>query len=149
MSPLQVSLRRLPHAHDLPLPCYQTEHAAGVDVHAAIEISLTIQPGERASIPTGLQLAVPEVYEAQVRPRSGLALRYGISLVNAPGTIDADYRGEVTILLINHGQEPVTINRGDRVAQIIFNKVERADIIEVDELNATGRGRGGFGSTGR
>ena len=118
-------------------------------MHAAIEISLTIQPGERASIPTGLQLAVPEGYEAQVRPRSGLALRYGISLVNAPGTIDADYRGEVTILLINHGQEPVTINRGDRVAQIIFNKVERADIIEVDELNATGRGRGGFGSTGR
>ena len=149
MTPLSVSVQRLSHARDLPLPRYHTEQSAGVDVHAAIDTPIVVQSGERAVVPTGLALALPAGYEAQVRPRSGLALKYGVSLVNTPGTIDADYRGEITILLINHGKEPFAVQRGDRIAQIIFNKFERANLVEVTELDVTGRGAGGFGSTGK
>ena len=149
MTPLSVSVQRLSHARDLPLPRYHTEQSAGVDVHAAIDTPIVVQSGERAVVPTGLALALPAGYEAQVRPRSGLALKYGVSLVNTPGTIDADYRGEITIILINHGKEPFAVQRGDRIAQIIFNKFERANLVEVTELDVTGRGVGGFGSTGK
>ena len=149
MTPLSVSVQRLSHARDLPLPRYHTEQSAGVDVHAAIDTPIVVQSGERAVVPTGLALALPSGYEAQVRPRSGLALKYGVSLVNTPGTIDADYRGEITIILINHGKEPFAVQRGDRIAQIIFNKFERANLVEVTELDVTGRGVGGFGSTGK
>lgn len=130
------------------VPGYATEHAAGVDLHAAIDAALTLAPGERTLIPTGLALEIPVGFEGQVRPRSGLALRQGIALVNSPGTIDADYRGEVGIILINHGQEPVTFNPGDRIAQLVIAPVIRVEFEEIDELSATRRAAGGFGHTG-
>lgn len=133
---------------DVPTPAYQTEHSAGVDLHAAVKKTTILEPGESALIPSGLKIALPQGYEAQIRPRSGLALKKQISIVNTPGTIDSDYRGEVGVILINHGKEPFTVNHGDRIAQMIINKVEKADIIEVDELEETDRGQGGFGSTG-
>jgi dUTP pyrophosphatase len=125
-----------------------TEQAAGVDLHAALDAPFVLHPGERALVPTGLALEIPAGYEAQVRPRSGLALRHGISLVNTPGTIDADYRGEVGIILINHGKEPFTVEPGERIAQLVFARFERAQFQEVEELGATERGSGGFGHTG-
>lgn len=130
------------------MPQYQTEHAAGFDVNAFVKEPITINPGERMLIPTGLKMAIPPGYEAQVRPRSGLAIKQGISIVNTPGTVDADYRGEIGIILINHGQEDFIVNPKDRIAQVIINKVEHPEIIEVDELDETGRGEGGFGHTG-
>lgn len=130
------------------VPRYATEHAAGVDLHAVLDAPLTLVPGERILIPTGLALEIPWGYEGQVRPRSGLALRQGIALVNSPGTIDADYRGEVGIIVINHGQEPVTFAPGDRIAQLIIAPVTRVAFEEVDELSATRRAAGGFGHTG-
>jgi len=132
----------------LELPRYETEHAAGMDLRAAIAEPLVLQPLERALVPTGLRLAVPEGFEAQVRPRSGLAIRHGITVPNAPGTIDADYRGPLCVGLVNLSQTPYTINRGDRIAQLIIAPVSRADLVVVETLDETARGAGGFGHTG-
>jgi dUTP pyrophosphatase len=143
-----VSVLRLPGNDDLPLPSYETEQAAGMDLRAAVTTSLVLAPGERQAVPTGLAIALPSGYEAQVRPRSGLARKFGISMVNAPGTIDADYRGEVMVLLINLGQEPFTVNRGDRIAQLVVAPVTRITWQEVANLDTTERGAGGFGHTG-
>lgn len=152
VQPLRVAVERLPHGADLPLPAYATALAAGSDLHAALPADrpLTLQPGERALVPTGLRLALPEGFEGQVRPRSGLALRHGITVLNAPGTIDADYRGEVGVVLVNLGNEPVTLRRGERVAQLVLAPVVRAmwDERPVAVPDA-GRAAGGFGSTGR
>ncbi|PLY01509.1 MAG: dUTP diphosphatase [Desulfuromonas sp.] len=131
------------------IPEYMTVHAAGMDVCALIETPVILQPGERCLIPTGLAFAIPEGYEVQVRPRSGLAIKHGISMVNSPGTIDADYRGEIRIILINHGREPFTVNSGDRIAQLVVAPVAQASLVEVKELDDTERGGGGFGHTGR
>ncbi len=131
-----------------PLPRYMTSHAAGMDLFAALDSDLTLLSGERALVPTGLALAIPEGYEAQIRPRSGLALHHGITLVNSPGTIDPDYRGEICIIVINHGAEPFTIKNGDRIAQIIFARFARAVLQEVPELDETSRNTDGFGHTG-
>ena len=137
-----------PEAADLPLPRYETEHAAGLDLRAAVTEPLVLQPGERCAVPTGLFVAVPEGYEAQVRARSGLALKHGIALVNAPGTIDADYRGEVRVIMVNLGQEPFVINRGDRIAQLVVAPVARIEWESVAAVADTPRGSGGFGHTG-
>jgi dUTP pyrophosphatase len=145
---LNIPLTRLPHAANLALPAYATDHSAGMDLLAAIEGDKTLKPLERALVPTGLCIALPEGYEAQVRPRSGLALKHGIALVNAPGTIDADYRGEVGVLLINLGSEDFTITRGMRIAQMVIAPYTRAQWNEVPALPETARGTGGFGSTG-
>jgi dUTP pyrophosphatase len=145
-----VRVVRLPHGAGLPLPSYQSADAAGVDLMAAVPESapVVLGPGERALVPTGLAIALPSGFEAQVRPRSGLAARHGMTVLNAPGTIDADYRGEVMVLLINLGTEPFTITRGMRIAQLTVAPVVRANIEEVAELESTVRGAGGFGSTG-
>lgn len=144
-----VQITRLPHADGLPLPDYATPLSAGMDLRAAIAEPMVLMPGERALTPTGLRIALPPGYEAQVRPRSGLALRHGLGMANAPGTIDADYRGEICVLLINLGQEPVRIERGDRIAQLIVAPVVRVVWQETEELEDTARGQGGFGHTGR
>ncbi|NHK28364.1 dUTP diphosphatase [Parvularcula flava] len=148
--PPVVQLKRLPHAAGLALPKYETALAAGADVRAAIPEGepLVLKPGERFMVPTGLAMALPPGWEAQMRPRSGLAAKHGISCVNAPGTIDADYRGELKVILINHGAEDFTINRGDRIGQMVIAPVFQAIYEEVDELDETERGEGGFGSTG-
>lgn len=148
--PMTVDVRvlRLPHAEDLPLPVYATGGAAGADLCAAVDGEVVIGPGSREAVPTGLVLEIPEGFEAQVRPRSGLAIRQGLTIVNAPGTIDSDYRGELKVLLVNLGAEPVVITRGDRIAQMVVAPVTRADFVETDELSASDRGAGGFGSTG-
>ncbi len=146
-----VAVARLPHGADLPLPEYATQDSAGMDLAAAIEADLVLAPGERALVPTGIVIALPPGCEAQVRPRSGLALRHGITVLNSPGTIDADYRGEVGVILANLGNEPFTVTRGMRIAQMVVAKVERLAWRQVDEvaqLPATARGAGGFGSTG-
>ncbi len=147
---LTVSFRRLPHNPDLPLPAYATPGAAGLDLCAAVPADdpLILPPGERALIPTGLAMALPPGYEAQVRPRSGLALKHGITVLNSPGTIDCDYRGEIGIILLNTGKAPFTITRGERIAQMVIASVAQAQFIEVADLPETGRGAGGFGSTG-
>lgn len=131
-----------------PLPAYQSADAAGLDLHAAVEAPLTLAPGARALVPTGIAMAIPRGFEGQVRPRSGLALRHGVTVLNSPGTIDADYRGEVKVLLVNLGQEPFVVQAGDRIAQLVIAKVERAELVVVSELDATDRGAGGYGSTG-
>jgi dUTP pyrophosphatase len=148
---ITVEIQRLPHAEGLALPAYQSAHAAGLDLLAAVpdDKPLTMAPGQRALVPTGLMIAVPPGHEAQVRPRSGLALKHGITVLNAPGTVDADYRGEVSVLLINHGDEPFTIRHGERIAQLVIAAVTRANLVEVAALSSTDRGSGGFGSTGR
>ncbi len=143
-----VAVRRLPHGQSLPLPTYQTPGSAGMDLRAAVEAPVTLAPGERKLIPTGLAIALPDGYEGQVRPRSGLALKHGITQLNTPGTIDADYRGEVGIILINHGQDPFEVARGDRIAQLIVAPVRQAVLAEVAELPSSDRAGGGFGSTG-
>jgi len=145
---LRVAIARLPGARDLPLPRRATPGSAGYDLCAAVDASLELAPSERALVPTGLVLAVPEGYEAQVRPRSGLALRHGIVLPNAPGTIDSDYRGEVKVILQNLGDDPFTIRRGDRIAQLVIAPVASAEWDERSELDETARGDGGFGHTG-
>lgn len=147
---LTVSFRRLPHNPDLPLPAYATPGAAGLDLCAAVSADdpLILPPGERALIPTGLAMALPPGYEAQVRPRSGLALKHGITVLNSPGTIDCDYRGEIGVILLNTGKAPFTITRGERIAQMVIASVAQAQFIEVADLPETGRGAGGFGSTG-
>ena len=143
-----VSVATLPHAEDIALPAYATEHAAGMDLCAAVAQDVVINPGTRALIPTGLTIALPEGYEAQVRPRSGLALKHGITVLNSPGTIDADYRGELMVILINHGAEPFLVRRGERIAQLVVAPVSHVAIVAAEELAATMRGPGGFGSTG-
>ena len=149
MSAVTVAVRRLPHGADLPLPEYATPDSAGLDLSAAVDAPLTIEPGARALVPTGIAVALPPGFEAQVRPRSGLALKHGVTVLNAPGTIDADYRGEVGVILINHGAQPVTVERGQRIAQMVIARYERAVWAETDTLDASARGTGGFGSTGR
>lgn len=143
---VKVELKRLPHGEGLPLPAYATDGAAGMDVVSAEDV--TIAPGARHPVATGLSMAIPQGYEIQVRPRSGLAFKHGIAVPNTPGTIDSDYRGELKVLLINHGTEDFAIARGDRVAQLVLAPVVQAAWAEVDELDATERGAGGFGSTG-
>ncbi|NBS01184.1 MAG: dUTP diphosphatase [Rhizobiales bacterium] len=145
-----VAVKRLTHAADLPLPRYETAGAAGLDLQAAIDADapLVLKAGARALVPTGLTLALPEGFEAQVRPRSGLALKQGVTLVNSPGTIDSDYRGEIGVILINHGQEDVVVTRGMRIAQLVIAPVIQARLVEPDELDQSERGAGGFGSTG-
>ena len=143
-----LRIQRLPHGADLPLPAYQSDQAAGLDLHAAVTTDLVIAAGDRALVPTGLVVALPPGTEGQVRPRSGLALRHGVTVLNTPGTIDADYRGEVAVILINHGQEAFTVTRGMRIAQLIIAPVSHARLIEVSSLDETARGAGGFGSTG-
>ena len=145
---LSVAITILPHAENLALPSYATEHAAGMDLCAAVANDVVIEPGKRALIPTGLSIALPEGYEAQVRPRSGLALKNGITVLNSPGTIDADYRGEVGVILANCGTEPYTVTRGSRIAQMVVARYERVTWQEVASLSETARGAGGFGSTG-
>ena len=146
---LRVRVRRAPHAAGLPLPERASPGSAGWDLRAAVDAPRVLAPGERAAVPTGFHLAIPCGWEGQVRPRSGLALRHGVTVVNAPGTIDSDYRGEVKVLLVNLADEPFTIHRGDRIAQLVFSRVEQAEWQEVDDLGDTSRGDGGFGSTGR
>lgn len=144
----KLLIRRLPHAGDLPLPSYESRHAAGMDLRAALQEEVTLEPGSRRLIPTGLTMAIPEGYEAQIRPRSGLAYRNGITMLNTPGTIDSDYRGEVKVLAVNHGEEPFTVAHGDRIAQMVIAPVRQIFVEEVEALPETERGSGGFGSTG-
>lgn len=147
---VQVKLRRLPHAQGLELPAYQSAGAAGLDLMAAIpaHARLVIEPGARELVPIGLTMELPQGYEAQVRPRSGLALKSGVTVLNSPGTIDSDYRGEIGVILINHGAEPFEITRGARIAQMVIAPVIQAQLIEVSEISETSRGASGFGSTG-
>jgi dUTP pyrophosphatase len=145
---IEVLLKRLPHAQDLPLPKRATEDAAGFDLHACVDDDLQILPGARALVPSGLAIQLPVGYEAQVRPRSGLAIKHGLTLLNSPGTIDADYRGEIAAVMINLGAEAVTIRRGDRIAQLIVQMLPRVRFQEVTDLSETARGAGGFGHTG-
>ena len=147
---MKIELCRLPHAEGLPLPAYETPGAAGMDLRAAVadDQPVTLRPGARDMVPTGLQIAVPDGYEAQVRRRSGLAAKAGVTCLNTPGTIDSDYRGEVKVILINHGAEAFTIRRGDRIAQLVIAPVVQAAWDEVESLDQTARGAGGFGSTG-
>ena len=144
---IRIAIKRLPNGEGLPLPAYATEHAAGMDVVAAEDV--TLRPGWRHAVATGFAIAIPEGYEVQVRPRSGLALKHGITCLNTPGTIDADYRGEVKVILANLGTAVVELARGERIAQLVPAPVQRAAVVEVEELDETARGEGGFGSTGR
>jgi dUTP pyrophosphatase len=148
---IPVGVRRLPHGEGLALPTYQTAHAAGLDLLAAVpdDAPLVLAPGRHALVPTGLTIALPSGFEAQVRPRSGLAAKHGVTVLNAPGTVDADYRGEVGVLLINHGDSPFTIRRGERIAQMVIAQVVRVELVAAAALPETDRGSGGFGSTGR
>jgi dUTP pyrophosphatase len=145
---VEVRIRRLAHAEGLPLPAYATDGAAGADLRAAVDTQMDFEPGDRVAVPTGLVLEIPEGYEGQVRPRSGLAIKAGLTVVNAPGTIDSDYRGELKVLLVNLGSEAVSIGRGDRIAQLLVAPVTRASFIESEDLSVSERGEGGFGSTG-
>ncbi len=145
---MNIEFKKLPHASDLPLPSYESKYAAGMDIRAALEEPVELRPNERMLIPTGLKMALPEGYEAQIRPRSGLAYRNGITMLNTPGTIDADYRGEVKVLAVNLGEDSFTINHGDRVAQMVIAPVTQAEVQEVESLSETERAEGGFGSTG-
>ena len=146
-----LRILRLPHSEGLALPAYETPGSAGMDLRAAVpeDAPITLEPGARALVPTGLKIALEQGWEAQIRPRSGLALKHGISAPNTPGTIDSDYRGEVGVILINLGQEPFVIKRGERIAQMVIAAVAQATVAEVDSLDETARGAGGFGSTGR
>jgi dUTP pyrophosphatase len=146
--PITVRIKRLPHGHGVPMPTRMTEHAAGFDLSAAVPAPLTLAPGDIQVIPCGFAMAIPPGYEAQVRPRSGLASRHGITLVNSPGTIDADYRGEVMVPLINHGHSPFVVERAMRIAQLLILPVPPVQLLEVDQLDDTTRGASGFGHTG-
>ena len=151
MSAVRVEIRRLPHGEGLALPEYQSAHAAGLDLLAAVpeDAPIVLACGSYALVPTGLSLALPPGYEAQVRPRSGLAAKHGVTVLNSPGTVDADYRGEINVILINHGEAPFPIRRGERIAQMVIAPVVQAQLVQVDTLSITDRGAGGFGSTGR
>ena len=146
-----IEIRQLPHGEGLPLPAYQSAHAAGLDLLAAVpeDAPLVLAPGAHALVPTGLSIALPEGFEAQVRPRSGLAAKHGVTVLNAPGTVDADYRGEISVILINHGGDAFVIRRGERIAQMVIATVARAELVQVATLASSERGSGGFGSTGR
>lgn len=148
---VEIAVKRLPHGEDLPLPAYESAHAAGMDLRAAVpqDEPLTLHPGDRYAVPTGLTMAIPPGFEGQVRPRSGLAFRHGVTCLNAPGTVDADYRGEVKVILVNLGPEAFIVHRGDRIAQLLIAPVVQAAWRETDALEETVRGEGGFGSTGR
>ncbi len=150
-APIVVDVRQLPHGEGLPLPAYQSSDAAGLDLLAAVpeDKPVALAPGAYAMIPTGLVIALPSGFEAQVRPRSGLAAKHGVTVLNSPGTVDADYRGEICVLLINHGKEPFTIRRGERIAQMVIATVVQAQLAVAASLTSTARGSGGFGSTGR
>jgi dUTP diphosphatase len=150
MNDIDVEITRLPHGADLPLPDYQSDLAAGLDLLAAVpaDAPIALAPGERALVATGIAIALPPGYEGQVRPRSGLAARHGVTVLNAPGTVDADYRGEIKVAMINHGDEPFTVTRGMRIAQLVIARVYRIVLREVSELSSTQRGTDGFGSTG-
>jgi dUTP pyrophosphatase len=145
---VKVGIKKLPHAQDLPLPHYATRGSAGLDLLAAIDEEITLLPGQRLAVPTGIAIELPEGWEAQVRPRSGLALNHGITCLNAPGTIDSDYRGEVKAILINHGDKIFVIARGHKIAQMVIAKHEQAELVELESLSDSERGAGGFGSTG-
>ena len=147
-APVICPIVKLPHGRDLPLPSYATEGSAGMDVMAALDGPVVMEPGSISLIPTGISVAIPEGYEIQIRPRSGLAVKHGITVINAPGTIDSDYRGEIKVGLINLGKEPFTIEKGMRIAQMILSRVYRARLEETDSLPETSRGSGGFGHTG-
>jgi dUTP pyrophosphatase len=146
---VKIRIKRVPESAGLPLPVQASPGSSGVDLLASVRLDVEIKPGESALIPTGICLEIPDGFEAQVRPRSGLALRHGIAVLNSPGTIDCDYRGEVGVILINHGQDVFTVRRGDRIAQLVFSTICRPVFEEVDDLADTGRGPGGFGHTGR
>jgi dUTP pyrophosphatase len=146
---ITVAIKRIRPESDLTLPCYMTSHSAGMDLYADLSADAVLQPGSRLLVPTGIAIALPEGYEAQIRPRSGLALKHGISLVNSPGTIDADYRGEIGVILINHGEAPFLLKRGERIAQMVVAQFSRVVWAEMGALEATQRGAGGFGHTGR
>jgi dUTP pyrophosphatase len=148
---IKVDIQQLPHAEGLALPAYQSADAAGLDLLAAVpgDAPVVLAPGKHAMIPTGLTIALPSGYEAQVRPRSGLAAKHGVTVLNSPGTVDADYRGEINVILINHGATPFPIKRGERIAQMVIAPVVQAQLVAVTTLSETGRGSGGFGSTGR
>jgi dUTP pyrophosphatase len=150
-APVKVDIRQLPHGEGLALPAYQSVDAAGLDLLAAVpaDTPLVLAPGKYAMVPTGLSIALPSGYEAQVRPRSGLAARHGVTVLNSPGTVDADYRGEINVLLINHGDTPFSIRRGERIAQMVIAPVAQAQLIPAEQLSTTVRGNDGFGSTGR
>jgi len=150
-APIRVDIRQLPHGEGLPLPAYQSAHAAGLDLLAAVpqDAPLVLAPGRHTMVPTGLAIALPDGFEAQVRPRSGLASKHGVTVLNSPGTIDADYRGEIQVILINHGGEPFTVRRGERIAQMVIAPVVQAQLMAAVALSDTERGGGGFGSTGR
>jgi dUTP pyrophosphatase len=145
---IHIQIKRLENNPDLPVPGYETKGSSGMDIRAAVEGPVILNPGEVKLIPTGFAMSIPPGYEGQVRPRSGLALRHGIGMVNSPGTIDSDYRGEISIVMINWGRKPFTINRGDRIAQMVIGKVYRADLVDADSLDSTLRGAGGFGHSG-
>lgn len=145
---MKIRVHRLEHAAGLPLPSPASAGSAGADLRAAIDSPLTLAPGERALVPTGFRLEIPAGFEGQVRPRSGLALRHGVTVVNGPGTVDSDYRGEVGVILINHGAEAFTVERGERMAQLVVQRVESVELEEVADLGSSERGEGGFGSTG-
>jgi dUTP pyrophosphatase len=148
---VRIEVRQLPHGEGLALPAYQSEHAAGLDLVAAVpeDAPMILSPGQRALVPTGLMIALPSGFEVQIRPRSGLASKHGVTVLNAPGTVDADYRGEIGVLLINHGDAPFPIRRGERIAQMVIASMVRAELVPTTALSATDRGSGGFGSTGR
>ena len=148
MEEIKVEVAHIAGSEDMPLPKYMTERASGMDLSAAVKEDMVLKPGEIKLVSTGVQIAIPSGYEGQVRPRSGLALKHGISIVNSPGTIDADYRGEVGVILVNLGEKDFLIRRGDRIAQLVINKVARADLVYVDKLAKTFRNAGGFGHTG-
>jgi dUTP pyrophosphatase len=145
---IPVKIMRITESEDLPLPDYESDGCSGMDVRACVKEPVLLKPGEIKLIPTGLAISVPTGYEIQIRPRSGLALHHGIGLINSPGTIDSDYRGHVGIILVNWGEKPFTVKRGDRIAQMVISRVYRADVMEVDDLDITSRGEGGFGHTG-
>jgi dUTP pyrophosphatase len=146
---LHIQISRLPGNEDIPLPSKMTRGASGFDLHAAVSENITLLPGERRLIPTGFSMAIPNGWEGQVRPRSGLALKHGITTLNAPGTIDADYRGEIGVILINHGREPFVVTRKERIAQLVIQQVPQVNYVEVEHLDDTDRGTGGFGHTGQ
>jgi len=148
MGNMKLQVKKLPHFKNLHLPVYKSDKSSGLDLRAATEEILTLEPGKRTLIPTGLQIAIPNGYEGQIRPRSGLAINHGITMLNSPGTIDADYRGEVKLIAINHGSTSFTIEHGDRIAQLVISPVVRLPVVEVTTLPKTKRNKGGFGSTG-
>lgn len=149
MNKIKVFVEQTAEGRDLLLPSYQTSHSAGMDLYACVESEMVLQPGEIKLIPTGIKIAIPDGYEAQIRPRSGLALKHGISMVNSPGTIDADYRGEIKVIMINHGQEAFLFSRGERIAQMVFNPIVQGEWEVCEELESSIRGEGGFGHTGK